>query len=186
VLQFARRFPERLLHPLRRYLVRRRLRGMPPPTSMLVVCYGNICRSPYGEAALRRFVSAFSLGRIRVDSAGFIGPHRAPPPEARDVAASRGLDLSRHQSKLLSPELARGSDLILVMDGQQASAIHHQYGVATRRIVVLGDLDPEPIKTRAIKDPVEQPRPVFEESYDRIDRCLDVLVHSVRWAPGRG
>jgi len=43
----------------------------------------------------------------------------------------------------------------------------------------LGDLDPEPIETRVIQDPVEQPKNVFERCYSRINRCVSQLVQAV-------
>jgi hypothetical protein len=42
--------------------------------------------------------------------------------------------------------------------------------------VLLGDFDPLPISRRAIADPVELPRAVFDEVYDRIDRCVERLA----------
>ena len=50
-------------------------------------------------------------------------------------------------------------------------------------MVLLGDLDPEPITRRTVLDPVEQPAEVFRSCYDRIDRCVGALA--VLWcAPG--
>jgi hypothetical protein len=46
-------------------------------------------------------------------------------------------------------------------------------------VLVLGDLDPEPIETRVIRDPVEQPKEVFELSYSRIERCVEELARAV-------
>jgi hypothetical protein len=46
-------------------------------------------------------------------------------------------------------------------------------------VLLLGDLDPGPIRTRAIRDPVEQPVQVFREVYARIDRCLEELVRAL-------
>jgi hypothetical protein len=51
-------------------------------------------------------------------------------------------------------------------------------------VLVLGDLDPEPIATRHIWDPINQRSAVFEETYERIDRCLDVLIRHV-WGSAR-
>jgi protein-tyrosine phosphatase len=173
-----RRLPERLLHPLRRQRARARLRRR-LPGSILFVCHGNICRSPYAAAALRRLLPTGT--RVRVDSAGFVGPFRSPPPEAIAVAASRGLDLARHQSKQLARELVRGADLVVVMEPGQAHALWTRFGRVPGRVLVLGDLDPLPIATRSIRDPIEQPWEVFEESYTRIDRCLSALILAI-WA----
>jgi protein-tyrosine-phosphatase len=62
------------------------------------------------------------------------------------------------------------------MDGDQQRAICRGFGKDRRDVLVLGDLDPLPIDRRAIRDPLNQPRAVFDASYDRIDRCLRELV----------
>src|SRR5881394_1021509 len=54
LLQRVRRTPERVLHPLRRRKALARLRARSRPKSVLVVCHGNICRSPFAAALLAR------------------------------------------------------------------------------------------------------------------------------------
>jgi protein-tyrosine-phosphatase len=175
-----RRLPERLLHPWRRSQARARLRTLGAPTGVLVVCHGNICRSPYAAAALRRLIPPPLGDGLRIESAGFVGPNRRPPREAVTVAGGRGVDLSGHRSQVLTPQLVASVGLIVVMESWQGRAISSYYGRPGRDILVLGDLDPGAIDARAIKDPVEQPASVFAESYDRIDRCLRELV-DISW-----
>ena len=172
-----RRLPERVLHPLRRQVARNALRGRRLPRLTLVVCHGNICRSPYAAGALRCLVAHGDDGRVV--SAGFIGADRPSPPEAVAVAAAHNVDLSRHRSRPLLAGEVQAADLIVVMDAAQGRAMRRAHGWHRRDIVVLGDLDPLPIKTRAIRDPVDQPREVFEETYSRIDRCLHELVRTL-------
>ena len=144
---------------------------MDRPRSLLVVCYGNICRSPYLEAVLQR-----ALPDVRVQSAGFFGPGRPVPPFALELGAKRGLDLSTFRSRPLLPTVVRGADLIVVMDAYQARHLERYFGVPRKRIVVAGDLDPMPASTRAITDPWEQPKEVFVSSFNRLDRCAATLV----------
>lgn len=150
--------------------------------SVLVMCYGNICRSPYAAAKLRGLLRERGNQQVRVDSAGFVGPHRESPPEAIDEASARGFDLRRHRSRVISLESAQRAALIVVMEPGQAREVHRRFGIPVERLLVLGDLDPEPIRTRVILDPVLKPRTVFAECYDRIDRCLAVMVDLV-WKP---
>ena len=171
----ARSLPARLLHPLRRWQTRRRLGGRPPPRSIVFVCHGNICRSPYAAAAFSREVPPMFRAGVRIDSAGFVGPGRPAPLNAVQVAARRGLDLAAHRSSLVGLGGRIGSDLVVVMEPTQARAVQGLFGRDGHDIVVLGDLDPEPIATRAIADPVEQPQAAFEASYTRIDRCVAEL-----------
>ncbi|KAF1705313.1 low molecular weight protein-tyrosine-phosphatase [Pseudoxanthomonas kaohsiungensis] len=61
------------------------------PTRLLVVCLGNICRSPLAEGALRARIEASPLaGRVMVDSAGTGGWHAGEPPDRRAIACARG------------------------------------------------------------------------------------------------
>jgi protein-tyrosine phosphatase len=172
-----RHAPDRLLHPLRRRTATRALRARPLPRSILVICHGNICRSPFAAALLAR---ALGPAGVLVASAGLVSPGRACPADANIAAARRGVDLSEHRSHLLTP-LAAGADIIIVMDARQQRAVCERFGRAVGDVMLLGDLDPEAIATRAIHDPVEQPLEMFEQSYARIERC----VREFLWALGR-
>jgi len=174
--RLVRDLPARLLHGMRRRKVLAQLQARGIPGSILVVCHGNICRSPYAAARLRTLLPHALASQTRVNSAGFIGPNRPPPAEAVAVAGARGVDLSQHRSQLLGAQEAAAADLILVMEPAQQDRVCGSFGRWRADVVVLGDLDPEPITRRAIRDPVEQPARVFEESYARIDRCLRTLV----------
>lgn len=171
----AGRLQERALHPPRRTLARRALRRGGIPSSILVVCYGNICRSPYAAAVLARRLPPGLP--VRVDSAGFIGPDRRPPAEAVMVGKSHGVRLEGHRSKTITGELVRSSELILVMEPAQALWLRRRYG--RTGAVVLGDLDPLPIRTRAITDPFSRDEHVFADAYGRIDRCVAALMDAV-------
>lgn len=182
VVRALLRLPERLWHPLRRAAALRSLGRGPTPRSVLFICHGNICRSPFAAVALRRALESTDAGHVRVESAGFVGPGRACPEAGVDVAASRGLDLSGHRSQLPTPTLVRAADLVVVMEGGQRSAFRMLFG---RDALVLGDLDPQPIETRAIEDPFDQDRVAFERSYRRIERCVAQLSDAVGWGPAR-
>ena len=175
VFHVARNLPDRMMHRRRHIAVRERLSSMDRPRSVLVVCYGNICRSPYLEAVLKQ-----AMPDVRVESAGFVGPGRPVPPFALSVSAQRGLDMSSFRSRPLVPAIVRDCDLIVVMDGQQARHIERYFGVRRSRIVVAGDLDAIPAETRAIIDPWGQPIDVFVASFNRLDRCAATLVSLLR------
>lgn len=168
-----RRAGNRAAHPFRR---RRALRSLAAlsPRSVLVVCHGNVCRSPYLAAILRRDMGA----SVVVESAGFVGPGREVPAHAALVAGRRGIDLSAHRSQTISPKLL-GADLIIVMDPRQRSAIDHLVVRARGSIVLLGDLDPERATERTVLDPWNKGEDAFEASYARIDRCARVLVEAL-------
>ena len=159
-------------------MAHRRVRRRPLPQQVLVVCHGNIWRSPYAAAVLRRELSSRGWDSVRVTSAGLIGPGRPCSDIARAVAITRGLDLSGHRSRVVRPADVEAADLIVVMDEAQRWAIL-AYGGDGRAVVVLGDLDPDAVETRAIQDPDAQPREVCERSYARIERCIGELVDAL-------
>lgn len=168
---------DRALHPTRRERALENLRSLPPVGSVLFVCHGNIYRSPYAEAVFRRW--AAENGGPPTLSAGFVGPDRPAPAASIDLARSRGMDLSGHRSQLLTPPLVGSSELIVVMSAEQKREIRNRFGYPARRLVVLGDLDPQAGERRTLIDPWNRPVEVLISAADRIERCVQVLVQEL-------
>ena len=61
----------------------------------------------------------------------------------------------------------------------QRREVCDRFGRARRDVLVLGDLDPERVETRTIRDPVERPPAVFEQTYARIERCVRELARAL-------
>jgi len=175
LLTQLRRVPHRVLHRLRRQHIVKALRGRPCPASLLVVCRGNICRSPFAAALLRRALSRFG---VQVDSVGFTAG-RPSPPDAVAAAARYDVDLCDHRSQLVTAERVCTADLIVVMDHRQRREICERFGRDARDVLLLGDLDPQPNESRTIRDPVREPRAVFEQTYARIVGCARELARAV-------
>ncbi|MGX9418937.1 low molecular weight protein-tyrosine-phosphatase [Vibrio sp. WJH972] len=96
-------------------------------TKILVVCMGNICRSPTGEAVLR--AKALELGiDVEVDSAGTIGYHQGNPPDNRARAAGerRGYTFSGISARQVCIEDFAKFDLILAADKDNLSDLLQQ------------------------------------------------------------
>ena len=90
-----------------------------PTVSVLVVCTGNICRSPTGEGVLRHHAEKRGLAdRMRIASAGTHDYHVGECPDARAIqhARRRGYDLSAQRAQQLVPEHFHEFDYILAMD----------------------------------------------------------------------
>lgn len=86
---------------------------------VLMVCLGNICRSPTAEAMLRRKAQEAGLGhRIEVDSAGTAGYHVGSPPDRRAIVHGerRGLQMKALRGRQVSAEDFERFDFILAMD----------------------------------------------------------------------
>jgi protein-tyrosine phosphatase len=86
---------------------------------VLLVCMGNICRSPTAEGVLRYFIKINNLGdKIEVDSAGTHGYHVGEAPDSRTqrAAAVRGYNLSQLRARKVARQDLDYFDLILAMD----------------------------------------------------------------------
>lgn len=92
---------------------------MKQSVSILVVCTGNICRSPTAEGVLRRLAQKRGLaGRVRIASAGTHDYHVGdrPDPRTLEQARRRGYDLSEQRAMQVRPEHFHEFDYILAMD----------------------------------------------------------------------
>ncbi|WP_115776530.1 low molecular weight protein-tyrosine-phosphatase [Paraburkholderia caffeinilytica] len=136
-------------------------------SSILVVCTGNICRSPMAAGVLRD-----ALPRISVKSAGLQALIGQPADRiAIELLRTRKIDISPHRAQQLNGWLCSTADLILVMDNEQKSAIERHSPVLTGRVYKLGhheNLD--------IPDPYKKGQKAFERSLNLIDASVE------RWA----
>ena len=84
-------------------------------TKILMVCLGNICRSPLAEGIMR---SKLSSTHFFIDSAGTSGFHsgNAPDPRSIEVAQKNGLDISQQKSRPFRAYDLEEFDVIFVMD----------------------------------------------------------------------
>jgi protein-tyrosine phosphatase len=136
----------------------------PSPRRILVLCHGNICRSPFAEALLR----ARCAGRL-VRSAGFAAGESVPAdPTAIAVAREWSIDLEPHRAHLLRDADLDWAQLVLVMTGAQARELAER-GSAGRaaQVRLLGDYLPAP--PFAIDDPYGQSMGAFRTCFRRID-----------------
>ncbi|HLO63639.1 MAG TPA: low molecular weight protein-tyrosine-phosphatase [Azonexus sp.] len=86
---------------------------------VLLVCMGNICRSPTAEGVLRYFIKINNLGdKVEVDSAGTHGYHVGEVPDSRTqrAASARGYNLSQLRARKVARQDLDYFDLILAMD----------------------------------------------------------------------
>lgn len=139
---------------------------------LLVVCLGNICRSPMGEGALRARIAGARLESwMTVDSAGTSGWHAGDPPDRRAVACARrhGVDITGLRGRQLTAADFHEFDHILCADGanlDDARAIAPA-GLQQRAVLWLpwaGVAGPA-----AIPDPYYGEERDFEQSWALVD-----------------
>ena len=152
---------------------------MSPYSRILVVCLGNICRSPVAEALLKQ-----ALPDKEIRSAGLqamVG-HGADQTAA-EFASKDGLDLSQHQAQQINEELVRWADLILVMSQNQRQMLGQKMPEALGKTLLLGHW----IKaqgTRAnngldIPDPYKKSRDVFEYVHKLMVEAVELWAKKI-------
>ena len=131
--------------------------------SILVVCVGNICRSPTGEALLIKKLE----GRgIQVSSAG-LGALVGKPVDATaaQVMAAAGYELPEHQARQLTAEMLREADLVLAMEPKHLQSIHSMAPEARGKTFLFGKWS----DNREVPDPYRQQLPAFEHVFKILD-----------------
>jgi protein-tyrosine phosphatase len=133
---------------------------------VLVVCAGNICRSPAAEAVLRRLGAGHPVVELEVRSRGTqdwnVGG-RAHPTMAR-IAAARGYDLSGHVAAQVSVDDLEWADDVLVMDDDNRRRLQGRHPGLVRHVRLL---DPG-----GIPDPwLVDEDPAYTAALDRIERA---------------
>jgi L-malate glycosyltransferase len=140
--------------------------------SVLIVCHGNIIRSPFAASLLAR--SLAGSPSVSVASAGLEAERGRPShPFAVQTAASRGIDLSAHAAAPLAPEAVIRADVIFVMDVPQLVALKRRFPAARRKTFLLACLaSDQPLE---IADPVDGAPSLFHRCYDHISQAVKSL-----------
>lgn len=144
-------------------------------STLIFLCQGNICRSPYAEMRLRQLLP--SSARFDIDSAGLLPRNPRPSPGVALAAARAcGIDLAPHQSRHAWRDTLEKAALIVIFDDVNLRHLAARHPDLCGRAVYLGGLDPQG-GAREIHDPDGKPEAVFSATYARIDRCVENLVH---------
>ncbi|MEW2922330.1 low molecular weight protein-tyrosine-phosphatase [Muricauda sp. ANG21] len=144
-------------------------------TKVLMVCLGNICRSPLAEGILQ---SKVNTDAVFVDSAGTAGYHVGNPPDPRSVAVAQkhGLDISLQKCRRFSQTDFKEFDLIYVMDRSNFSDIaslaqNHQEAEKVK--LLLSEVN---VGIQEVPDPYHGREQGFEDVYQMIDLACEAIA----------
>ena len=137
--------------------------------SVLFVCSANICRSPMAMGLLRARVSQ-SVDNWRIESAGVWAEEgHSAAFYTRRVLEVRGIGVSEHSSRQVTPDLMREFDLILVMERNHKEALRAAFPEQSNRIYMLSEMVG---RKDDIVDPIGGPRADYEDTAQEIDAIL--------------
>ena len=139
-------------------------------TRILMVCLGNICRSPLAEGILR---SKLPKSYFKVDSAGTSGFHRGSPPDPRSIVVSKlnGIDISNQRSRPFSGYDFEIFDHIFVMDQSNYNDVIKQAKSEAERQKVSLILDYPNAEINEVPDPYYGGDQGFEHVFDLLDKA---------------
>lgn len=151
--------------------------GQPP--AVLLVCLGNICRSPLAEAAFRAEAERAGLDLL-IDSAGTADWHAGKAPDPRSVAVARdaGIDISGLRARQVVAADFRRFTHIFAMDAQNLADLNAMMPVdATARVSLL--LDSVPGREGAsVSDPYYGGEELFEYTWDDVSMAARAFFKS--------
>ncbi|MDC9819010.1 protein tyrosine phosphatase [Pectobacterium polonicum] len=139
--------------------------------SILVVCVGNICRSPTGERLLKQ-----ALPAKKIASAG-LGALVGKPADgmATEVASDHHLSLEGHEAQQLTSTLCRQYDLILVMEKGHIDGVSRVAPEVRGKTMLFGHW----LNQQEIADPYRKSREAFEFVYSQLEQSAQKWVQAL-------
>ena len=150
--------------------------------SVLMVCMGNICRSPTAEGVFRHLVREAGLeGAILIDSAGTLDYHAGSPPDERAQrhARARGYELSQLRARQVRASDFEQFDLVLAMDWDNFEELQSLCPPAQRH-KVRRLMEFAPAHGEVVADPYYGGKDGFERVLDQVEQACRALLGHVR------
>ncbi len=150
---------------------------------VLMVCMGNICRSPLAHGVFERMVEDEGLAHlIEVDSSGTGAWHvgNRPDPRSQEVAMRHGLDLTGQRARKVTAEDIDNFDYILAMDSENLSILHELAGNERSQEKISLFLDfAQDLALSEVPDPYYGGPQGFDDVYELVEAASIGLLQSI-------
>ena len=145
--------------------------------NILMVCLGNICRSPLAEGILRK-----KIKNITIDSAGTAGYHVGSPPDSRsiDIARKYNIDISTQRARKFDISDFNKFDIIYVMDNQNYDNLIKLAKTEENKKkvkLILNEISPG--ENRCVPDPYYGGKNGFEIVYNMLEKACEKIALSI-------
>lgn len=157
-------------------------------TTILIICSGNICRSPMAEGLLRKFLAEQGIEDVRVHSAGTLDIEGAPAsePGQRACAEAFGVDLSEHRSKGLTGAMLREADLVLCMADRHLWAVERLLPEARDKSFLLKSYAGHGGHDLDVFDPIGESYERYQATCAELSELLERCVPKIKIFMARG